>query len=63
MDFHRNGYGAKREFTFVTNGKVEKAKKDDTEQYTYMQMACNVIFTQMSENSGFKNMVNQLWLQ
>ena len=63
MDFHGKGYGAKREFTFVTNGKIEKAQKDDTEQYTYMQMACNVIFTQMSANSGFKNMVNQLWLQ
>ena len=54
MDFHGKGYGAKREFNFVTNGKIEKAQKGDTKQRTYMQIACDVIFTQMSATVGFK---------
>ena len=54
MDFHGKGYGAKREFHFVTNGQETNAQSSDMSQCTYMQKACDVIFTQMSANVGFK---------
>ena len=54
MDFQGQGYGAKREFHFVTNGQKTNVESSDTSQCTYMQKACDVIFTQMSANVGFK---------
>ena len=54
MDFRGQGYGAKREFNFVMNGKKETANQHDMMQHNYMQTACDVVFTQMSANAGFK---------
>ena len=49
MDFIGKGYGARREFNFVTNGSLHKNKSVESETYhTLMQTACDVIFTQMS---------------
>ena len=45
MGFSGKGYGANREFKFVMNGKKQKIKTDSDTHYTYMQIACNVIFT------------------
>lgn len=54
MDFHGKGYGAKREFNFLTNGDTKQTNSEHNIQDTYMQMACNVIFTQMNANKGIK---------
>ena len=36
IDVNGKGYGAKREFSFVVNGKSEKVKSEDKKQHTYM---------------------------
>ena len=53
MDFAGKGYGARREFNFSTNGKINKISQD-VSQHTYMQIATDTIFTQMSANKGFE---------
>ena len=45
MEFTGKGYGAQREFHFVTNGKTTKISGEEMSQRTYMQMATDVIFT------------------
>ena len=54
MDFTGKGYDARREFNFVTNGKNNKISQEAMSQHTYMQMATDVIFTQMSAREGIK---------
>ena len=54
MDFTGKGYGAQREFHFVTNGKTKTINREEMSQRTFMQMATDIIFTQMSANKGFK---------
>ena len=44
MDFAGKGYGARREFNFSTNGKINKISQD-VSQHTYMQIATDTIFT------------------
>ena len=56
MDFTGKRYGARREFNFVINGKSKKIHKETMSQQTYIQMATDILFTQMSANKGFKNM-------
>ena len=46
MDFSGKGYGAKRQFNFVTNGeKSSRGQSTQSKQATYMSIACNVVFT------------------
>ena len=54
MDFKGKGYQTKREFNFITNGikEVQDASGDDVK--SYMKLACDVIFTQMTAKKGFK---------
>ena len=52
MDFVGKGYGAKREFNFVTNGEKSKIDVNDDDLSSFMKLACDVIFTQMSANTG-----------
>ena len=54
MEFTGKGYGAQREFHFVTNGKTRKISEENMSQRTYMQMATDTMFTQMSAIKGFK---------
>ena len=54
MEFTGKGYGAQREFHFVTNGKTTKISGEEMSQHTYMQMVTDIIFTQMSANKAFK---------
>ena len=55
MDFSGKGYGSTREFNFVTNGvKVDQNTNDQSNHTSYMNLALNTIFTQMSANAGFK---------
>ena len=54
MDFAGKGYGAKREFNFVTNGIKTKCKVKELDTISLMKIACDVIFTQMSANAGIK---------
>ena len=56
MDFHGREYGTKREFNFVTNVTKKSETNVHTTQRTYIQLACNIIFTQMHVIKGFKNM-------
>ena len=53
MDFSGKGYGAKRQFTLVTNG-VKVHPNTTKEEYTYMKTALDVVFTQMTANAGIK---------
>ena len=53
MDFHGKGYGSKREIMFVLNGQKEMKKAEKDIQDTYMQTACNVIFTQNGRGWGW----------
>ena len=54
MNFAGKGYGSRRELNFVTNGSTKKVSKKATSQETYMQIATDIIFTQMSAREGFK---------
>ena len=55
MDFSNKGYGSTREFNFVTNGvKVDPNTNDRSNHTSYMKLALDIIFTQMSANAGFK---------
>ena len=54
MDFVGKGYGAKREFNFVTNGKKSKIDVNEDDLSSFMKLACNVIFTQMSATTCIK---------
>jgi hypothetical protein len=54
MDFSGKGYGAKREFNFITNGINTKCKVKEHDTISLMKIACDVIFTQMSVNAGIK---------
>ena len=54
MDFQGKEYGAKREFNLANNeygGEVDKANRNMDK---YMNIVCNIIFTQMSAKVGFK---------
>ena len=54
MKFQGKDYRAKRELQFITNGTKEKTKHEDITQDTYIQIACNVIFTQMNTKARFR---------
>ena len=54
MNFSGKSSEAKQEFNLVVNGKKQKIKADGDIPHTYMQIACNVIFTQISANAGLK---------
>ena len=55
MDFQGKGYGAKREFNFTTNGTNTGAKGEVINSAdSYMKLACDVVFTQMTAKRGFK---------
>ena len=54
MDFQGKGYGAKREFNLANNGHGGEIDKANINMDKYMNITCNVIFTQMSAKAGFK---------
>ena len=54
IDFSGKRYGTKREFNFVTNGEHVKLEAGEHDEASYMKMACDVIFTQMTANAGIK---------
>ena len=56
MEFTGKVYGARREVNFMTNGKTKKMRKEAMSQHTYMQIASDIIFTQMIANKVIKNM-------
>ena len=54
MDFSGKGYGARREFNFVTNEKKEKLSQSDLLQHSFMQVAYDVILSQTVASVGPK---------
>ena len=55
MNFSRKGYGSKCEFNFTTNGiKVNPNTDNLANSTSYVELALDIIFTQMSANAGFK---------
>ena len=55
MDFSGKGYQAKREYNFATNSTSTEAKGEACiSTDSYMKLACDVIFTQMTAKKGFK---------
>ena len=55
MDVSGKIYDAKRQFNFVTNGKkVDQSINDHQDPISYMKIACDIIFTQMTDNAGIK---------
>ena len=52
MDFSGKGYGARCDFKFVTNGNKEKTNQSDLLQYSFIQVACGVIFAQTVASEG-----------
>ena len=56
MEFGGKGYGAKREYNMATNGKEGGHEDNIIDTSDYMQIACNVMFTQMNAKIGLKSM-------
>jgi len=54
MDFQGKGYQAKREYNFTTNSTNEGQGEVGSDVESYMKLACDVIFTQMTAKKGFK---------
>ena len=54
MDFSSKGYGAKREFNFATNCKKINNAQNDMSTDALLRIACDVIFTQMSQKDEQK---------
>ena len=54
MDFSGKGYQAKREFNLITNSAEEIRKEDNGDMEKYMNVACNVMFTQMTAKKGIE---------
>ena len=59
MDFTGKGYGAKRQFNFVTNGKIDKAVNRIDRTKAFMDVACKAILAQV-DNSTDPTRYNQI---
>ena len=51
MTFTGKGYGSKREFSLVTNGKIGKSLEHNDEVKTFMDLACNVVVTKFADSN------------
>ena len=49
MCFEGKGYGSRREFNLITNGKKETYNVHNHEYEAYMDIACDVVFAHMSD--------------
>ena len=49
MRFEGKGYGSRREFNLITNGKKETYNIHNHEYKAYMDIACDVVFAHMSD--------------
>ena len=54
IDFTGKGYGAKHEVNFMINGVKDERETKKHDVMSYMQIACNVVFMQMSADAGIK---------
>ena len=55
MNFHGKGYQAKREYNLITNSASKETNGEVSDSAdTYMKLACEVVFTQMTAKKGFK---------
>ena len=55
MDFQGKGYEAKREYNFTSNSTNTGEKGEVINSAdSYMKLACDVVFTQMTAKRGFK---------
>ena len=52
MDFTEKRYGSKREFSLVTNSKLGKPVEPNDEVKTFIDLACNVVFTQVADSNN-----------
>ena len=59
MDFTGIGCGAKRQFNFATNGKIDKTLNHIDSTKAFIDVACKAIFTQV-DNSTDPNRYNQM---
>ena len=59
MDFNGKDYRAKRQFNFVTNGKVDKTLNHIDRTKAFMDVACNAIFAQVDDLTD-PNRCNQM---
>ena len=54
IDFHGKGYQAKQEYNLVMNGVKDGSNVEDSDIKRYINLACDVMSTQMSAKRGIK---------
>ena len=55
MDFQGKAFQSKRQHNFITNSaRTEVKGETGNDADRHMKLTCDVIFTQMTENRGFK---------